>query len=211
MVEVPKLRSCYSMAIVIVAGGCWGSSWEPPTMADESTGVVLTGESTDGPASDTESAEPVCDLDECDSHCFWDLDECGQHLQGACTTEDECTCFEDPCLPCNDEDCGRWEHCSGLRLGICEFPCRGAGSIWIDPAGSCEVPLHDFPFILLGYTSVVLDGEAHDDVDDCIDEPANGAWTLLPNSSTLFLCDALCLEFEQAMIAELEWGCGGGP
>jgi hypothetical protein len=165
----------------------------------------IESESGDTSPSETETGAPPCDPVECAATCEDERDECDQPMMGSCAAEGECVCEQvEPCPPCFDEDCPLYQTCTGDH-GICQYGCAGPIPPIIDPPGSCEIPLVDFPEQFIPFVHLLVDGMEIPYLGDCAEE-VDAGWTWLVEGETILLCEKLCPIFEASSEIELSWG-----
>jgi hypothetical protein len=187
--------------LALVLSGCPGSS---PIEEDAGeTGIEGVGDG-DTSGADTES---ICNLAECELDCQRELSDCGLAMTGHCVAE-FCECTEAmPCPPpepCVPEDCGPLELCWD-EFGDCAFACYTTIPLVIDPPGSCQMLLPDYPLWVVDYAGILFDGMELSYLDDCAEE-IGLAWTWLPDYAGALLCEQACLEHEN-VVAEFVLGC----
>jgi hypothetical protein len=177
-------------ALTLAVIGCGPQPIEPDTQADGSDESTATG--TAG-----ETGLPPCFELECQAGCADELDECGRALTGLCTRAGACACVQvdPPCVECAQTNCPSGEWCNG-EFGICE-PCRGEVPFSNDPPGSCQLTIHDLPYLGIPYVIMTIDGVEFYHEFDCANEDPL-AFTWLVEGETMLLCEQACLAFHAA-------------
>lgn len=109
---------------------------------------------------------------------------------------------------CDEDECGPWETCSD-PFGVCEFDCLATSQPAIDPPGSCEIHLVEFPEVLIGFTYVDVDGVRYGRADDCADEVEQDFpfWVWTVEGETIRLCEMLCSLYEASPDVEVGVQC----